>query len=93
VFTLRAAQYPVTIPVSMASLHLIQQSSSSVFSYVTSLVTSTGSLADKLASLRKLYEADKVPNKVVDGKEPYPENTQSLRSGIEVEFRCVVSCM
>ena len=47
------------------------------------------SLAEQLSAVRKLYEIENVQNKVADGKEPFPENRQSLRSGISVEFRCL----
>ncbi|KAJ8582269.1 P-loop containing nucleoside triphosphate hydrolase protein [Rhizopogon salebrosus TDB-379] len=39
--------------------------------------------------VRKLYEFENVPNKVVDGTEPFPEDQQSIRSGISLEFRNV----
>ncbi|VDB88528.1 unnamed protein product [Peniophora sp. CBMAI 1063] len=89
VFTLRAAQYPTSIPVSMASLSLIQQSSNSFLRQVESLFDGTENLGGSLSSLRKLYEADKIPNRVVDGEKPFPEDAQSLHAGIGVEFRNV----
>ena len=93
VFTLRAAQYPTSIPVSMASLSLIQQSSNSFLRQVEQLFDGTESLGGNLRSLRKLYEADKIPNRILDGDKPYPENAQSLRTGIGVEFRLVLSVL
>ncbi|KAG1874098.1 P-loop containing nucleoside triphosphate hydrolase protein [Suillus tomentosus] len=46
-------------------------------------------LAERFVSVRHLYEFENVQNKVVDGTEPFPENQQSLSSGISVEFRNV----
>jgi hypothetical protein len=44
-------------------------------------------MAEQLASVRRLYEIENISNKVVDGREPYPENEQKLKDGISVEFR------
>ncbi|KAG1740004.1 P-loop containing nucleoside triphosphate hydrolase protein [Suillus lakei] len=40
--------------------------------------------------VRNLYEIENIQNKMVDGTEPFPENRQSLRNGISVEFRCTI---
>jgi hypothetical protein len=107
VFTLRAVQYPASIPLSLASLQLIRENSSSFTSWAafshhgvlrrldTILFTSsllglldqTGYMAEQLASVRRLYEIENITNKVVDGREPFPENQQTLNDGISVEFR------
>ncbi|TFY73558.1 hypothetical protein EWM64_g10454, partial [Hericium alpestre] len=89
VFTLRAAQYPTSIPVSLASLHLIQESSQSFMTMMTSLTQQAGTLSEKMSGLRKLYEAANIPNKVPDGRIPFPENAQSIHNGISLEFRHV----
>jgi hypothetical protein len=44
-------------------------------------------MAEQLASVRRLYEIENISNKVVDGREPFPENRQKLNDGISVEFR------
>jgi hypothetical protein len=54
---------------------------------VFALLDETGNMAEQLASVRKLYEIETIPNKVVDGPEPFPENQQTLDHGISVEFR------
>ena len=87
VFTLRAVQYPTSIPLSLASLHLIRENAQSFSSSVFALLDETGNMAEQLASVRKLYEIETIPNKVVDGPEPFPENQQTLDHGISVEFR------
>ncbi|KIM85375.1 hypothetical protein PILCRDRAFT_817381 [Piloderma croceum F 1598] len=89
VFTLRAVQYPASIPLSLASLQLIRENSSSFTSSILGLLDQTGYMAEQLASVRRLYEIENISNKVVDGREPYPENHQMLNDGISVEFRNV----
>ncbi|KAG1765412.1 P-loop containing nucleoside triphosphate hydrolase protein [Suillus occidentalis] len=83
VFTLRAVQKPMTIPLSLASLTLINQTSNSFSATLFSLFGESFSLAGAL------YEIENVQNKVVDGAESFPENQQALKSGISVEFRNV----
>jgi len=51
---------------------------------------SVTSLMEKLADIRSIYAIDNVKNKVVDGPEPFPEDRQSLRSGISIEFRFIL---
>jgi hypothetical protein len=51
------------------------------------LADQTGSMSDRLSALRQLYEAGSIANTVADGTTPYPENQQSIRDGIAIEFR------
>ena len=87
IFTLQAVQKPTSIPVSLASLHLLQQSLSTFASRIRDIFHTMGSISARLSSLRKLYEAENIPNKVVDGTTPFPENAQSIGDGISLEFR------
>ncbi|KAL0564030.1 hypothetical protein V5O48_018025, partial [Marasmius crinis-equi] len=89
VFTLRAVQYPSSIPLSLASLNLITQTTSSFGHLLTSLFDQTTSIADSLNNIRRLYEIIEVPNRIPDGTAPFPEDQQALQSGISVEFRDV----
>ncbi|KAF9242363.1 P-loop containing nucleoside triphosphate hydrolase protein [Melanogaster broomeanus] len=89
VFTLRAVQYPASIPISLASLTLINHTANSFSSSLFSLFGESFSLAEQFASVRKLYEISNIPNRVVDGKIPFPENQQTLNHGISIEFRNV----
>jgi len=89
-FTLRAAQYPKSIPMSVASIRLIQETAMEFSGILSAFVRETGSIADRFHSIRQLYEVETIPNRVTDGNIPYPENQQALRSGISIEFRCVV---
>jgi hypothetical protein len=89
VFTIRIIQKPSTILLSLLSLIMIQQSSTSFILATLSSPSFGNSLTMALARVRNLYKIENVENKVMDGIEPFPENQQSLRSGISVEFRLV----
>ncbi|KAI3619668.1 abc transporter related protein [Moniliophthora roreri] len=89
VFTLRAVQYPSSIPLSLASLNLITQTATTFSHTLFNLFSQTGSVADSFATIRQLYEIMEVPNRIADGDIPFPENTRSLQYGIAVEFRNV----
>jgi hypothetical protein len=56
-------------------------------SSVRALVQNTGNISKHLSALRKLYEAGNIANQVADGTVPFPENEQSIRDGISLEFR------
>lgn len=82
-------QYPATIPVSLASLNLIQHTASSFGWTVYRFFDQFGSIADQLATVRKMYDIVNIPNRVPDGTVPFPEDTQKVKSGITVEFKNV----
>lgn len=88
-FTLRAVRYPTSIPLSLAAMHLVRENAHSFAQSVFTLLDETRDVAEQLASVRKLYEIKNIPNKVVDGHAPFPENHQMLDNGISIEFRCV----
>jgi hypothetical protein len=75
------------MPLSLASLNLITQTTNSFSHALLSLAESSDSVMDKLISVRKLYEIVELPNRVVDGELPFPENRQSLEFGMTIEFR------
>lgn len=54
---------------------------------IRDLINQTGSIADQLETVRKLYQVGDIPNKVSDGDQPYPEDQQQIKSGITLEFR------
>lgn len=87
IFTLCVVQRPMTILLSLASFILIEHTSHSFVS--TQSFSLEFSLAKQFANIRMLYEIENVKNKVVDGTESFPEDQQSLRSGVSVEFRNV----
>ncbi|KAG0703055.1 P-loop containing nucleoside triphosphate hydrolase protein [Suillus ampliporus] len=88
VFILHAIQEPTTALLSLASLMLIDHTSHLLI-FTHFLPYKSSSLARQFDNVRKLYEISNVQNKVVDGTESFPEDQQSLRSGISVEFRNV----
>ena len=75
------------MPLSLASLNLITQTTSSFSHALLSLAEYSDSVMDKLSSVKKLYEIVELPNKVVDGELPFPDNHQSLEFGMTIEFR------
>lgn len=87
-FMLSAVRKPTTVPLSFISLTLIGHTSNS---FISTHVSQSGlfHLAAIFAGVRNIYELKNVRNKVVDGTERFPENQQSLSSGISVEFRNV----
>ncbi|KAH9069742.1 HlyB/MsbA family ABC transporter [Lactarius deliciosus] len=87
VFTFQAVKRPTSMPVSLASLHLLQQSSGTFVNRINDIFRKMGRISDRLASLRRLREAENIPNKIVDGTIPFPENAQSISDGISLEFR------
>ncbi|KAG1908604.1 P-loop containing nucleoside triphosphate hydrolase protein [Suillus fuscotomentosus] len=87
-FMLNAVRRPTTVPLSFASLQLIEHVSDSLISTYLSPYR-VFNLTAKFAGLRNLYELKNVQNKVMDGTERFPGNQQSLISGISVEFRNV----
>jgi len=65
----------------------MQEASSSFMAHVRTLLSDTGDFSGQLLNLRKLLEAHNIPNKIADGTIPFPENQQSIRDGISLEFR------
>ncbi|TFK85037.1 P-loop containing nucleoside triphosphate hydrolase protein [Polyporus arcularius HHB13444] len=89
VFTLRAIQHPASMPVSLASLNLLQQSTSQFSFMVWRFFDQTSSITEQLATVRKLYEVANIPNRIEDGTVPFPEDAQKIQHGIALEFRNV----
>ena len=92
VFTLRAVQYPASIPVSIASLTLINHTAVAFSSSLFGLYQESRSLAEQFANVRKLYEITNISNRIVDGTISFPEDQQTLRHGISIEFRQALAC-
>ncbi|KAM5537530.1 hypothetical protein V8D89_008857 [Ganoderma adspersum] len=89
VFTLRSIQHPASMPVSLASLNLLQQTTIQFSFAVWRFFDQTSSITEQLATIRKLYEVANIPNRIADGKIPFPEDAQKIRHGISLEFRNV----
>ncbi|KIK60425.1 hypothetical protein GYMLUDRAFT_43735 [Collybiopsis luxurians FD-317 M1] len=88
-FTLRAVQYPASIPVSLTSLSLITSTVNSFSNTLFRFFQETGSINDNFATVRKMFEMIDLPNRIPDGAVPYPENQQALQMGMSIEFRSV----
>ena len=90
-YLLRAAEHPSSIPVSIASMRLVQETTSSFIAAFISVLSVSGSIAERFHKVRQLYEIESIPNNVMDGNVSFPEDRQSLKSGMSVEFRFVLS--
>ena len=90
-YLLRAAEDPTSIPVSIASMRLVQETTSSFMTAFMDFLDESGSIAERFHKVRQLYEIENIQNNVVDGKVSFPEDRQTLKSGISVEFRSVFS--
>ena len=88
-YLLRAAEHPASIPVSIASMRLVQETTSSFMSAFMGFLDESGSIAERFHKVRQLYEIESIPNNVVDGNISFPEDRQTLKSGMSVEFRSV----
>ena len=98
-------EQPTSIPLSLASLNLITQTTNSFTYTAFSLYDETGAITEKLTTVRLLYEIIKIQNRIkvevpaknpsqVDYDDPtlgvpFPEASQSLNWGISVEFKNV----
>lgn len=82
-------QYPSSIPVSVAGLELIRRTVGSFYNSALQLIDESGSIVDRIESVKTLHDCSNIPNHIPDGTIPFPENMQDLKSGISVEFRNV----
>ncbi|KAH9930399.1 P-loop containing nucleoside triphosphate hydrolase protein [Epithele typhae] len=89
VFTLRAVQYPASMPVSLASLNLLQNTTAHFAFTVWRFFDQTSSITEQLSTVRKLYEVTKISNRIQDGTKPFPEDAQKIKYGVALEFRNV----
>ncbi|KAF9072247.1 P-loop containing nucleoside triphosphate hydrolase protein [Rhodocollybia butyracea] len=79
VFTLRAVQYPSSIPLSLASLNLITSTTSSFSNTLLKLFIETGSISDNFATIRKMYEMIHIENRIQDGQSRIRKMLRSYR--------------
>lgn len=68
-FILRAIQYPVSIPLSIASLHLCREASNNLSVSLYLVVNRSSSISEQFSSVKKLYEVEKIVNRVKDAGE------------------------
>jgi hypothetical protein len=72
-------------------LNLIQNTATAFSDGVLRFIDQTGSIAQTLSGVRKLYEIINIPNRVVDGRQPFPEDQQAfdMDGGVSIEFQQV----
>ena len=75
------------MPISLASLHLVQQSTQTFVLSILEIQRSMNSVSEQLSAVRKLYEVGNIENVVPDGTVPFPEDTAQIKFGISLEFR------
>ena len=75
------------MPVTMASLNVVEQATSSFVQEFLDMRSYIHQFTSNLKMLKTLYEVEAIRNFIPNGIIPYPEDAQSLRSGIAVEFR------
>ncbi|KDQ19846.1 hypothetical protein BOTBODRAFT_379709 [Botryobasidium botryosum FD-172 SS1] len=85
----RALKAPSTIPVSLASLKVLQEKASTLSSLAFVIWRESQSLLSQFRAIRNFYEIINIPNKVVDGNEPYPIDTKDGKVGAAIEFKNV----
>ena len=79
------------MPVSLASLNLLQQTTSQFSSTLWRFFDQTASVTEQLATVRKLYEVVHIPNRIEDGTVPFPEDAQTIKHGVVLEFRYLLT--
>lgn len=88
-YLLKSAASPENIPTSLATVRLIQTTNQGFIGELWSLSWQAKSIREQFHQVRQLYEIHDIQNKVPDGRISFPEDSRSLASGIEVEFRYV----
>ncbi|RPD56250.1 HlyB/MsbA family ABC transporter [Lentinus tigrinus ALCF2SS1-7] len=88
-FTVSAFRRPANMPESLAALGLVQSAASSFAWSVYEMVSRTQGIEEQLQAVCNVYELADIPNVVPDGTVPFPENGESIESGIALEFRNV----
>ena len=85
-FAMKALSTPATIPLSLATLTVVQAQVSQFSDSVLKLLQSNKSLTMQFESIKELYELDEIANQIVDGTEPFPDPNKTT-SGISIEFK------
>lgn len=75
---------PSTIPLSLATITLVQQTTHRFASKVEQLANLSDGLADEIMNFRNLFELVDMKTDVVSGKVPYESG---VGKGMKVEFR------
>lgn len=86
-FTLHSMLNPASIPIGLASAHLIESTSRAFTGDLYDVITRGRQVAWKLQVVQTLYSIASIPNKVPDGTIPFPEDTSTIKSGVLIEFK------
>lgn len=86
---LRVVDAPASVPFSLATLHLVDSTMSSLTYKFSSLMDEIDGIAKSINNVRQLYYLLDVPNLIVSGTVPFPENAMDVKQGISIEFRNV----
>ena len=70
-------------------MRLVQEATSNFIGTFMGFLNESGSIAERFHKVRQLYDIENISNDVVDGDISFPQDRQSLLSGISVEFRFV----
>ena len=89
IFTLRAAESPTSIPISLASLSLAQDAAAKFVGSFQAMIEHMQGIGGQLSTIKKVYEVGEIPNVIQDGSIPFPEDVSKIRSGVALEFRYV----
>lgn len=54
------------------------------------ILLETSTISDTFTSIGRLYEVVNIQNQVIDGSHPYPENMQTVKNGMSIEFMYVI---
>lgn len=79
-----AAHSPNTIPLSLATITLVQSTTNRFAAKVEQLANVSDGLADEVANFRNLFELSEMAGDLVDGTVPFESEGQ----GMAIEFRC-----
>ncbi|KAI0668743.1 HlyB/MsbA family ABC transporter [Trametes maxima] len=89
-FTVQSMIYgPTSMPLSLATSHIVQSTTSMFTTNVWNLLASSQSLSGEFKLVRRLYLVTEIPNQIVDGRVPFPEDAAQVAYGFKLEFRDV----
>ena len=77
--------------VPLKALMLLEQSVTSLTYQLQDMFRDGKSIAGWLQTLRQVYDAVNIENKVVDGTVPYPRPGSNPEIGMKIEFKSVLS--
>ena len=77
----------MSIPVSLASLSLVQDAATKFASSFSEMIYRMRNIERQLTSVKRVYEVVNIPNVLSDGTIPFPEDASQIRSGVALEFR------